>query len=372
MSGDALHIRQIADNLISNALKFTDEGSVTLRVDVVRGRLVFSVRDTGRGIGREERERIFAEFVRLSSAQGVDGFGLGLSIVDRLVKLLDGTISLESRLGEGSKFIVSVPVGEAAAGSAAAGAEESAPQAGLRVLLVDDDPLQLEMTAAMCRRAGVGCESCQYPEYVAKLVGESRFDLVLTDLQMPSADGFGVLEAVRGVDPGLKVVAVSARGDLGAADFAARGFAGCLRKPFTYSELMAAIRAACGSGEIVPQGGDPEIPSADGVDFTALTAYAGDDPEAARSILRSFAEQTAGNCAELERALGEGDAATVKTLAHKMLPIFTMLGAAEVAETLRRGETCEGPLPEALCGELRAAAGKIRAIVAEAEKTLSL
>lgn len=371
VSGDAFHIRQIADNLISNALKFTDEGSVTLRVDVVRGRLVFSVRDTGRGIGREEKERIFAEFVRLSSAQGVGGFGLGLSIVDRLVKLLDGTISLESRLGEGSRFIVSVPVGEAA-GSAPAEAGEPVPQAGLRVLLVDDDPLQLEMTAAMCRRAGVGCESCQYPEYVAKLVGESRFDLVLTDIQMPSADGFGVLEAVRGVDPGLKVVAVSARGDLDAADFTSRGFAGCLRKPFTYSELLAAIRAACGSGETVPQGGDPEIPSADGIDFTALTAYAGDDPEAARNILHSFAEQTAGNCTGLERALGEGDAAAVKALAHKMLPIFTMLGAAEVAEALRRAETCEGPLPETLCGELRAAVEKIRAIVAEAEKTVSL
>ena len=371
VSGDAFHIRQIADNLISNALKFTDEGSVTLRVDVVRGRLVFSVRDTGRGIGREEKERIFAEFVRLSSAQGVGGFGLGLSIVDRLVKLLDGTISLESRLGEGSRFIVSVPVGEAA-GSAPAEAGEPVPQAGLRVLLVDDDPLQLEMTAAMCRRAGVGCESCQYPEYVAKLVGESRFDLVLTDIQMPSADGFGVLEAVRGVDPGLKVVAVSARGDLDAADFTSRGFAGCLRKPFTYSELVAAIRAACGSGETVPQGGDPEIPLADGIDFTALTAYAGDDPEAARNILHSFAEQTAGNCTGLERALGEGDAAAVKALAHKMLPIFTMLGAAEVAEALRRAETCEGPLPETLCGELQAAAEKIRAIVAEAEKTVSL
>ena len=371
VSGDAFHIRQIADNLISNALKFTDEGSVTLRVDVVRGRLVFSVRDTGRGIGREEKERIFAEFVRLSSAQGVGGFGLGLSIVDRLVKLLDGTISLESRLGEGSRFIVSVPVGEAA-GSAPAEAGEPVPQAGLRVLLVDDDPLQLEMTAAMCRRAGVGCESCQYPEYVAKLVGESRFDLVLTDIQMPSADGFGVLEAVRGVDPGLKVVAVSARGDLDAADFTSRGFAGCLRKPFTYSELVAAIRAACGSGETVPQGGDPEIPSADGIDFTALTAYAGDDPEAARNILHSFAEQTAGNCTGLERALGEGDAAAVKALAHKMLPIFTMLGAAEVAEALRRAETCEGPLPVTLCGELRAAVEKIRAIVAEAEKTVSL
>ena len=83
--------------------------------------------------------------------------------------------------------------------------------AGLRVLLVDDDPLQLEMTAAMCRRAGVGCESCQYPEYVAKLVGESRFDLVLTDLQMPSADGFSVLAAVRGVDPAIPVVAWALR-----------------------------------------------------------------------------------------------------------------------------------------------------------------
>ena len=371
VSGDAFHIRQIADNLISNALKFTDEGFVTLRARLSDGQLVFSVRDTGRGIGPEERERIFAEFVRLSSAQGVGGFGLGLSIVDRLVKLLDGTISLESRLGEGSRFIVSVPVGEAA-GSAPAEAGEPVPQAGLRVLLVDDDPLQLEMTAAMCRRAGVGCESCQYPEYVAKLVGESRFDLVLTDIQMPSADGFGVLEAVRGVDPGLKVVAVSARGDLDAADFTSRGFAGCLRKPFTYSELVAAIRAACGSGETVPQGGDPEIPLADGIDFTALTAYAGDDPEAARNILHSFAEQTAGNCTGLERALGEGDAAAVKALAHKMLPIFTMLGAAEVAEALRRAETCEGPLPETLCGELRAAVEKIRAIVAEAEKTVSL
>lgn len=70
---------------------------MTIRADVVEGRLVFSVRDTGRGIGREEKERIFQEFVRLRSAQGVDGFGLGLSIVDRLVKLLGGSISLESR-----------------------------------------------------------------------------------------------------------------------------------------------------------------------------------------------------------------------------------------------------------------------------------
>ena len=368
--GDAFHIRQIADNLISNALKFTNEGSVTLRADVRQGRLVFSVRDTGRGIGREEKERIFGEFVRLSSAQGVDGFGLGLSIVDRLVKLLEGTISLESRLGEGSKFIVSVPVGEAGPAAVPPEVQEPAPpQPGLRVLLVDDDPLQLEMTAAMCRRAGIGAECCQYPEYAAKLVADGRFDLVLTDIQMPSADGFSVLAAVHGVDPALCVVAVSARGELDAADFTARGFAGCLRKPFTYSELVAVVRAVCGG--TVAEGGEPTVP-ASGTNFDPLTAYAGDDAGAARSILTSFAEQTAANCAELEKAVENGDAALVKALSHKMLPIFTMLGAAEVADVLRRAETHEGPLTDALCGELRQAIEKIRAIVTEAEKTITL
>ena len=372
VTGDAFHIRQIADNLVSNALKFTNEGSVTLRVDVVQGRLVFSVRDTGRGIGREEKERIFGEFVRLSSAQGVDGFGLGLSIVDRLVKLLEGTISLESRLGEGSRFIVSVPVGEAGAESAPVpeAGEPTPPQPGLQVLLVDDDPLQLEMTAAMCRRAGIGAECCPYPEYAAKLVADGRFDLVLTDIQMPSADGFSVLKAVHGVDLALGVIAVSARGELDAADFTARGFAGCLRKPFTYSELIAVIRAACGGA--VPEADEPAASGTAGVNFDPLTAYAGDDAGAARSILASFAEQTAANCAELEKAVENGDARSVKALSHKMLPIFTMLGAAEVADTLRRAETHEGPLTDALSGELRAAVEKIRAIVAEAEKTVTL
>ena len=412
VAGDPFRIRQIADNLISNALKFTDEGSVTIRVDVVQGRLVFSVRDTGRGIGREEKERIFQEFVRLRSAQGVDGFGLGLSIVDRLVKLLEGTISLESRLGEGSKFIVSIPVGTVSGGGGRKlrPAEVCVPavRGGVKALLIDDDPLQLEMTAAMCRQAGVGAECCQYPEYAAKLVADGGFDVVLTDIQMPSADGFSVLAAVRGVNPALPVVAVSARGELEAGDFSDRGFAGCLRKPFTANELIAVLDAVCGAGKarsaedaegaeksgaagIVVGAGEPvsagkhvgkwgadgaadnaaEV-SGDGVNFDPLTAYAGDDAEAARGILESFAEQSAANCRLLEEALESGDVAALRAVAHKMLPIFTMLGAAGIAATLRTAESWEGPLTDALRGEIGAAAENIRAIVAEAQKKVSL
>ena len=373
-TGDAFRIRQIADNLISNALKFTDEGSVTLRADVADGWLTFSVRDTGRGIGPEERERIFAEFVRLRSAQGVDGFGLGLSIVDRLVKLLGGTIALDSEPGRGSRFIVRIPVGEAPEPDPApvpAEASEAVSDEELRVLLVDDDRLQLEMVAAMCRRAGFSVECCPYPEYAAKLISEGHFDLVVTDIQMPAFDGFRVLAAIREVNPSLPVVAVSARGEMSPEDFAVRGFTACLRKPFSYGELTATIRRVCGDGRQPLQG--PEAPDTgqagpEGVRFDALTAYAGDDAEAARSILASFAEQTAANCASLERALAAGDWATVRAFAHKMLPIFTMLGAAAVASVLRRAEGAGDPFPEALSADLAAAGDEIRRIVAEAER----
>lgn len=354
VSGDVLRIRQIAENLVSNALKFTDKGSVEVRVAVERGELVFSVRDTGRGIGREERERIFGEFVRLGSAQGVEGFGLGLSIVDRLLRLSGGHLSLESTPGEGSKFIVWIPVAEAVA------EPEEPAAAGVRVLLVDDDPLQLEMAAAMCRRAGAEPACCAYAEYAAKLVREGSFDLVLTDLQMPSLDGFGVLEAVREVAPGLPVFAVSARTvDIGT--LTARGFAGCLRKPFAFGELAAVLG-----------GRDPEPPetareSAGGLRFEALTAFAGDDAEAAREILRTFAGQSAADCAALERAIAAADAAAIRAAAHKMLPVFELLGAGEVAAALRRIDA-EGVLPE----EPAAVLEKIREIVAEAQKKVSL
>lgn len=369
MAGDAFRIRQIAENLISNAVKFTDEGSVTVHVDLSDGRLRFSVRDTGRGIAREEKERIFGEFVRLRSAQGVDGFGLGLSIVDRLVKLLGGTISLESRPGEGSKFLVSVPVGETM--------PEPAVQSlrGLRLLLVDDDPLQLEMTAALCARAGIETESCAYPEYAARLVAEGRFDAVLTDIQMPSADGFGVLAAVHAVAASLPVIAVSARGEMTADDFAARGFAACLRKPFTAGELLAAIAAACGrepvAGEI-PESATRADFGGKSIDFSALTAYAGDDVQAADGILRSFAEQTLANAEQMQRALDAADLPAMKALAHKMLPIFRMLGAEEVVAVLRRAESAEAPLAEALRRDVVATLENIRKTAREAQKLVSL
>lgn len=370
VAGDPLRIRQITDNLLSNALKFTDRGSVTIAADLRDGNLVFSVTDTGRGIAREERERIFGEFVRLRSAQGVGGVGLGLSIVDRLVKLLGGRIFLESQPGQGTRFIVTVPVKPVTAtlpspkeGSSPAAATPATCEA-VRCLLVDDDPLQLEMAGAMCREAGFVVECCAYPEYAGKLVAEHRFDVVLTDIQMPGVDGFEVLERVRAVCPRLPVVAVSARSDH-REEYLRRGFAAVVRKPFSAGELTGAIRAALGrrgqmSGnsdgteqadpllaatapaktntQCRPDGAAPEP------DFDALTAFARGDADAAARIIRTFAEQTAANCTAFAEAAASDDVALVAALAHKMLPLFKMLGAGEIVALLRQLERLDEPL----------------------------
>lgn len=367
-TGDPFRIRQIADNLVSNAVKFTDKGGITLKADVADGTLVFSVRDTGRGMTDEEKRRVFGEFVRLGSARGAEGFGLGLSIVDRIVDLLGGSISVESRKGEGSEFRVSIPVKEAGEDDeSAAGTADETPELKLKCLIVDDDTIQLELTRAMCERFGLEAECCQYPEYAVRLAAEGNFDLLMTDIQMPEMDGFRLLELVREQENGRNItaIAVSARSD-DREEYLKRGFAAVLRKPFTSSELAEVLRSV----KIAAATPDKTETPASGL--SALTSFATDDPEAAEAILRSFVEQNRLHVSKLSKAAADGDIDTIAALAHKMLPIFTMIGCNEMEETLKRLERRETADPEILRREVSDLVEKVESIIANAEKEISL
>ena len=367
-TGDPFRIRQIADNLVSNAVKFTDKGGITLKADVADGTLVFSVRDTGRGMTDEEKRRVFGEFVRLGSARGAEGFGLGLSIVDRIVDLLGGSISVESRKGEGSEFRVSIPVKEAGEDDeSAAGTADETPELKLKCLIVDDDTIQLELTRAMCERFGLEAECCQYPEYAVRLAAEGNFDLLMTDIQMPEMDGFRLLELVREQENGRNItaIALSARSD-DREEYLKRGFAAVLRKPFTSSELAEVLRSV----KIAAATPDKTETPASGL--SALTSFATDDPEAAEAILRSFVEQNRLHVSKLSKAAADGDIDTIAALAHKMLPIFTMIGCNEMEETLKRLERRETADPETLRREVSDLVEKVESIIANAEKEISL
>lgn len=323
VTGDPMHIRQIADNLISNALKFTDSGHVAVLLSRDGGALRFVIADTGRGIAAEERERIFEAFVRLGSARGVEGFGLGLSIVDRAVRLLGGAVELESEPGRGSRFTVTVPVSQAA--------EPARPAEGLRLLAVDDDKLQLDMVAAMCRSTGIEVTTCQFPEYIERLMRERKFDAVMTDIQMPGTDGFAIAAAVRRLSPATPVVAVTARAG-GDGEFLARGFTAVLRKPFAASDLLRVLSGTAG-------GGDESRPAAG---FGTLTAFAGGDAGAEADILRTFAAESRADAAALRQAADSGDAKLMRATAHKLAPRMEMTGRTDLSSELRRMERSTG------------------------------
>lgn len=371
---DPSRIRQVAENLLSNAIKFTDHGFIAFHAWLEDSKLFFRVSDTGRGIGPEERERIYQEFVRLPSAEGVGGVGLGLSIVDRLVKLLGGAIELESEPGAGSRFVVSIPVETAdslpGGGESPREGEKGFPhplKRELRCLWVDDDPLQLRMTAALCRELGMQTECCPYPEYAEKLVQESDLDLVFTDIQMPGVDGFELLRRIHAVKEKLPVVAVSARSDQESI-YLERGFAAVLRKPFTSGELIGVLRSLFPDEESLDSSVELSGREGETTGIGALIAFARDDEEAARQILRSFVEENEINLENWSEALGRGDAATIGGLAHKMIPIFTMLGERTLVEGLRKLERIGGTLDDLTRKEALRVAEMVREVVDRVKK----
>ncbi len=240
---DRERILQISNNLLSNAIKFTESGVVSLTTDYNNGILKLIVEDTGTGMTDEERQRVFGAFERLSNAVAQDGFGLGLSIVERIVTMLKGSIRLESEKGRGSRFTVEIP----------ACAIEEQPQAVVAkyvhnaqnyqdVIAIDNDEVLLQMMKEMYAQEGIRCDTCNNVAELMEMIRRKEYSLLLTDLNMPEINGFELLELLRSSNVGnsrtIPVVVATASGSCSEEELLERGFTGCLFKPFSISELM--------------------------------------------------------------------------------------------------------------------------------------
>ena len=358
LEGDPFRIRQIVENLLSNALKFTAAGGITLQAEYHGNQFVFSVSDTGCGMTASEQERIFKEFTRLSSAQGQEGFGLGLSITRKLVELLLGRIDIESAPGKGSTFKVSMPL-PSISPKPAPGSKEPAltlPKIHLRIAIIDDDRIQMHLTEAMLHNAeeevkGLKVETvcCEQPEELIEQLKSRTFDLVFTDIQMPAMNGFELLHHLRSQDfaqaQSIPVIAITARGDMNENDFLQKGFAGMLQKPFNQSELKKVVKNALTHLTVsdnipdtlpVQKETHETSPHTDQpYNFSPLTAFSEDDPEAAKEILRTFAQETQKNMEKLQTAISNKDMEALCATAHKMLPTFLMIEAQKAIPLLK-------------------------------------
>ncbi|WP_333697974.1 ATP-binding response regulator [Bacteroides congonensis] len=382
---DPLRLRQIVNNLVSNAVKFTQKGEITLTATYDSSKLTIAIADTGKGMATEDRERIFQEFTRLSGAQGEEGFGLGLSIVKKLVTLLEGKISVESTLGEGSCFTVVLPlypIGESimeskpSSESEAMDMDEGATVVPsmkvIRVLLIDDDKIQLSLTAAMLKQHGIDAVCCEQLEELIEQLRTSVFDVLLTDIQMPAINGFDLVKLLRASNiPQAKtipVIAVTARSEMDKAVLHEHGFAGCLHKPFTVKELLLTVnegQLSADEAHITEDMGNT------GINFSALTAYSEDDSEAAYSIIQTFIEETKKNIERMQQALADKETDGIAAMAHKLLPLLTLIGASEAIAPLKYLESCRGESFTSEIGDATSATlSTVCMIISEAESYL--
>ena len=363
---DAFRIRQILDNLVSNAIKYTDQGSVTIQAQVskVMGKpmLTLSVKDTGKGMTNEEKQKVFHAFTRLKSAQGIEGTGLGLSITQELVSLLGGEIILHSTQGKGSTFIVTIPVEPAPkeetqnknqTGVGDDKALDSNPEekendsaspqvsvekkkkpefANHKILILDDDKLQLQLLQEMLRRI-VGDTwqvfACNHVMDALTTLHNEQPALMLMDIEMPEMNGMDMIAHINHTQ--MMVVAMTAHDTSILEQLQKAGFDDCLFKPFSM-EKLSDILGIDSQPQLDAQSETPSQPDLSSQQksdpqLDSLLAFAGGDEEAAKEILDTVKQELAAHLENLKEAVEEESLSTdrIGKAAHKLLPIATMM-----------------------------------------------
>lgn len=268
---DPHRIRQIANNLVTNAIRYTERGSVHLEFVMLPDLLSIVVRDTGPGVPHAQIPQIFREFTQLDASRSrrFEGAGMGLAIVKGLVDLFGGTIETDSRLGEGTTFTVTVPVRSVPGNPAAHAATDARSAAPPQVLVVDDNPLVRESLCEMVAHMGYSVHAAADVEEALAWLDSERCDVMLLDLHMPGRDGYSLMADLdmrvgTGAYPGglPRVIAVSAymsdldaRGPDGGGQAFPAAFFDSLTKPVHYDVLRAALQRALAAGRSRPRSG---------------------------------------------------------------------------------------------------------------------
>lgn len=343
---DAFRIRQILDNLVSNAIKYTESGEVRIEGSIGNSlinssnyQLIIKVKDTGQGMTNEEQQKAFQAFARLKGAQGIEGTGLGLSITRELVDLLHGEIRLQSEKGKGSTFTVCIPMALSQNTSPNCIKKEdsdsertplSAPGVSLKgnhkILILDDDSLQLKLLQEMLHRI---CHEdwqifpCQHISDALTVLHDEQPSLMMMDIEMPEMNGMELIKHINHYH--IKVVAMTAHDASILPELKQAGFDDCLFKPFNLEKLAQILGEK--PENISPKERQGNIKEK----FMPLLAFAEDDAEAAKEILYQLKQEL-----EMyrEKLIPQADGSISKKdlafIAHKLMPVASMLQFASL------------------------------------------
>ena len=348
---DSIRIRQIVSNILDNAYKFTKNGEIRMEVKLIKksdneNHVSIRISDTGIGIPKEQQQNIFKEFTqaekKLNENRG--GYGLGLTISKKLSELLGGTLGLESKLGKGSLFTLSLPIVFFHKIEPVAVTEENiAFKKPFRILIVEDDTTLLRMIGEILKQANLHPILLKDFDELEHQIDLS-YDMVLTDIEMPITTGYGVLKKLRSGNyahyKDQPIIAMTGRQDINVSILIDKGFSAVIKKPFTAVKLIKIVLEFCEIEKAAPEKTKiekTEINTTDQKLFSleGLKMFLGNDVEAIQEVLQIFQNDTLKNKAAIETAQNQKE---LSTIAHRMLPMFRQMNISSCIPILETFE----------------------------------
>jgi len=373
--GDELRINQILNNLLSNAFKFTDKGFVKVNVYYEGSELRLEVEDSGFGMSKEVKEKIFTKFNQgdASITRKFGGTGLGLAIVKKLVELQKGKVKLESQEGKGTKISINIPAGLVLPN------EENVPLVdysysieGLNILVIDDDPIGLKFAKLLLTSKGAHVTTFNGGVDFRDNFKGGHFDLALLDIQMPEVSGYQALQLLRNKEEYKDLPTLAITANVFAKEkekLEEVGFDGLILKPFKEKTLMVQIAKVVK----LPAQPNTEASSQEAsapletypYDLSDIRKFCMDDEELLEEVVVDFYSETVQNLIDMNKALDSGDYRTILEIAHQLSSRLGQLkiGASKIARQLE---------DEIKSGHYDGVSQKVWRITKEVDNTLTL
>lgn len=345
--GDPFRLKQILTNIIGNAYKFTEQGHIRIAAYANDAQFfTISIQDTGIGIEKANQKLVFEEFAQAN--EGIEkkygGTGLGLSICQKIISILGGSLSLDSIFGKGSTFTVQLPLlFDNSQNTPIAEVKPRTIKSSKKqtFIVVDDDINLLNLTSGVLKQEQHQVFSFTNPAKALETLKSTPFDFVITDIQMPEIDGFQFLEKLRKLPETVyknqPVIALTGRTDLDLSVYKNAGFTTVVKKPYSPKILLETIQHILDHEEV------PLIESTENENQNASQTYSletlkdflGHDESALKEVLKSFIETTVENTELLKTAVEKKNHEEIKSIAHRIAPMFKQIQANKIGDLLK-------------------------------------
>ncbi|MGQ1945805.1 ATP-binding response regulator [Geofilum sp. OHC36d9] len=332
--GDAYRLRQILFNIVGNAVKFTEEGHVTIKADYNTKNLNIKIKDTGIGISEEQIPRLFKEYSQsdTSISSKFGGTGLGLSISKQLTELQKGTITLKSAINQGSTFTINIPYNHVDKTSEQNVSNTKEIKYDGLIYLADDDPLILNLCHIILEKNRIKHRTFSKGEELIKAYKEQPAGIIITDIRMPDIDGTQICQTIKTIaKQRVDIYALTA--EVMPEDkkrIISKGFTAIVNKPFKETDLL----------EILHEIKQERKPTEEiKIDISDLQKLSVDDPDFLRTIMSTVSEETSKDLLELKKCINHEDMENTLLIIHRLAGRTGQVGARDVSGALRDTET---------------------------------